>query len=385
MIPPLVLLLQPDPRAPHRTLAARRDAAGRGEAGLGRMPSPAPEGALLLFWPTRFGWTPEVQASADAVRDAGGAVFPLATVLARLGVRAAGGWRGLVAALAPDLEDAMDPALVGRRLAEGLAERLIEVMEAGGSEAPAEAPAFASALAAGSGGSGPQPVPAVRFALADLPAGPGVYSFLAADGRTLYVGKAKSLRARVPHHFDRQPAEPAKSASLAREAARLVCEPAGSELEALLREQLALMRHRPPLNTQERAHLRPRGTWRRALALLVLPSAGAGRAEVCLVAGDGRFHWETVPRRARVPRDLWRRLGEFLAGGLAGWAPGHPGEPMEGGEGRQLAEVALSWLARHGDAATRIDLAGETYGRHLAARLRVLLAEDSAAGRTEAR
>ncbi len=393
MIPPLVLLLQPDPSSPQRLLVSWSAPGERPDGGLGRRPDPVPDGALLLFWPTRFGWTSESQALADAVRERDGAVFPLATVTARLGLRAAGGLRGLVSLLAPDLEDAVDPSLVARRLVEGLADRLTEVMDdpdasaaAGTASGAADGLAFASALAAAESETGPpRPRAAVRFALEDLPAGPGVYTFLSADDRPLYVGKAKSLRARVPRHFARNPAEPAKSEALARDAARIRCEPAGSELEALVREQLVLFRDRPPLNTQERAHPRPRGRWRQAEVLLVLPSARERRVEICLVAGDGRFHWESAPRRARVPRDLWRRLGGFLRGEPEGWAPGWPGEPLDSGERCQLAEVALSWLARHGDTVTRIDLTVETYGRHLQGRLRLLLARDPGAGRTEAR
>ena len=37
--------------------------------------------------------------------------------------------------------------------------------------------------------------------LKQLPAGPGVYLFRAEDGEVLYVGKAKSLRARVRQYF----------------------------------------------------------------------------------------------------------------------------------------------------------------------------------------
>jgi hypothetical protein len=386
MIPPLVVVLQPDPAKPLRLLGAWRDAAGRVEAGLDRLPATPLEGSLLLFWPTRFGWTPRAMACADAVRDRDGAMFPLATVLDRLEIRPGRGLRGLLAALVPDLDDAVDPALMGRRLVEELAARLEDAMAQADETQPAPGEPYAVPRAASTEADArARPVAAIRFALADLPAGPGVYSFLAADGRALYVGKAKSLRMRVPRHFDRRPAEPAKSEALARRATRLVYEPVGSDLEALLREQLALARDLPPLNTQERAHPRRRGPWRRAVTLLVLPSAAAGRVEICMVAGDGRFHWETAPRAARVPRDLWRRLGGFLAGDLAGWAPGRPREPLPADEARQLAEVSLSWLARHGDAATRIDLVGETYGRHLQGRLRVLLAADPAAGRTEAR
>jgi hypothetical protein len=71
--------------------------------------------------------------------------------------------------------------------------------------------------------------------------------------------------------------------------------------------------------------------------------------------------------------------------GESGWAPGEPDVLLTRDEAAALAEIALTWLARHGDRVSRIDLAGETRGRHLQSRMRSLLAADPAGERTESR
>ena len=51
-------------------------------------------------------------------------------------------------------------------------------------------------------------VDSVREQLAALPRNPGVYLFRDEDGDVLYVGKAKSLRARVRSYFNRGDGRP---------------------------------------------------------------------------------------------------------------------------------------------------------------------------------
>jgi hypothetical protein len=216
-----------------------------------------------------------------------------------------------------------------------------------------------------------------------LPEGPGVYAFLSAERKTLYVGKARSLRVRVLRHFGPRPVEAEKSRRLAREAVEVVWEGTGSELEALLLEQRRIRRLHPPLNRQEAVHARKRGRWRTGCALLVLPSEDPREVEVCLVAGDGRFHWERVRRAPRLPRGLWRRLKGFLDGDPGGWAPREAGTRLPADEARALAEVTLSWLVENEDRVNRIDLTRETRGRALAGRVRRLLGEEPSGERVE--
>ena len=80
-----------------------------------------------------------------------------------------------------------------------------------------------------------------------LPDGPGVYRMLDGKGEVLYVGKAKSLRKRVPAY--------AKTAALSARLQRMVALTRGLEVvttandvEALLLECNMIKRHRPPYN-----------------------------------------------------------------------------------------------------------------------------------------
>lgn len=83
--------------------------------------------------------------------------------------------------------------------------------------------------------------------LPPLPDSPGVYLFRDAAGRVLYVGKAKSLRARVRSYFSGTPASP-RIGKMTRMAARVECVVTDSEVEALGLENNFIKEHRPPYN-----------------------------------------------------------------------------------------------------------------------------------------
>lgn len=84
----------------------------------------------------------------------------------------------------------------------------------------------------------------------DLPRAPGTYLFVDKDGHILYVGKADVLRERVRSHF----VGSADHARRVRQAVRLVeridWDETRTPLEAVVREQLLILEHRPPCNLQ---------------------------------------------------------------------------------------------------------------------------------------
>ena len=94
-------------------------------------------------------------------------------------------------------------------------------------------------------------LPAVAAALKRLPPDPGVYLFRDADGELLYIGKAKSLRARVRTYFGGGDGRPGIVRMLDRIAAVEVIV-TGSEAEALHLEQNLVKRHRPLFNVRLR-------------------------------------------------------------------------------------------------------------------------------------
>jgi len=83
--------------------------------------------------------------------------------------------------------------------------------------------------------------------LAALPAKPGVYRMLAADGMVLYVGKARHLRNRVSSYFHGRAHADRTQAMLA-QVARVEVTVTASETEALLLEFNLIKRHRPRYN-----------------------------------------------------------------------------------------------------------------------------------------
>jgi DNA polymerase III epsilon subunit-like protein len=94
-------------------------------------------------------------------------------------------------------------------------------------------------------GGGPR-VGRFRPEPSSLPVGPGVYELLDRDGRSLYVGKASSLRRRVPQHFAPRSWKAKDGMMSAVWGVR--CTETGTALEAALEEADAITRLSPECN-----------------------------------------------------------------------------------------------------------------------------------------
>jgi excinuclease ABC subunit C len=81
-----------------------------------------------------------------------------------------------------------------------------------------------------------------------LPAGPGVYLFQDAEGKVIYVGKAKNLRSRVRSYFLVAAQANAKTGSLMREAVDLEYILVANEHEALALENNLIKQRKPRFN-----------------------------------------------------------------------------------------------------------------------------------------
>ena len=83
-----------------------------------------------------------------------------------------------------------------------------------------------------------------------LPDSPGVYLFRNANGKVIYIGKAKSLKNRIASHFN----NPSTVAGheLLTEIDRIETVVVDSEAEALLVEQKFIQQYRPRFNVRLR-------------------------------------------------------------------------------------------------------------------------------------
>ena len=89
-----------------------------------------------------------------------------------------------------------------------------------------------------------------RPATGDIPDAPGSYQFYDADGRVLYVGKAKSLRHRLPNYFQDAAALPPRTAQMVTQAARVEWVVVATEVEALMLEHSLIQGHQPRFNVR---------------------------------------------------------------------------------------------------------------------------------------
>ena len=83
-----------------------------------------------------------------------------------------------------------------------------------------------------------------------FPDGPGVYLMKDAQGRVIYVGKAKSLRGRAASYFTETAAQDRRTAGLVTQIADIDCLPAASEVDALLMEARLIKDIQPKFNVE---------------------------------------------------------------------------------------------------------------------------------------
>ncbi len=80
------------------------------------------------------------------------------------------------------------------------------------------------------------------------PKDPGVYRFLDAGGRVLYVGKAKNLKNRLTSYFGSSKNRPYKTRIMVKNASRIELTIVETETDALLLENTLIKRFQPPYN-----------------------------------------------------------------------------------------------------------------------------------------
>jgi DNA polymerase-3 subunit epsilon len=89
-------------------------------------------------------------------------------------------------------------------------------------------------------------------ALADVPTTAGVYHFLDEHGRIAYIGMSRNLSSRIRQHFNNS-SQPARAQLLRRTVHKVSWEETGSELMALILEDVLIRRHHPPLNSAQKS------------------------------------------------------------------------------------------------------------------------------------
>src|ERR1700690_93543 len=84
--------------------------------------------------------------------------------------------------------------------------------------------------------------------LAEIPERPGVYLFRDADGKVLYVGKAKGLKSRVRSYFQKSSSLDERKSAMVKSVRDLEYTLTGNELEAFILEATLIKQLRPRYN-----------------------------------------------------------------------------------------------------------------------------------------
>ena len=231
--------------------------------------------------------------------------------------------------------DALDIKHVNRHRAMGDVEATVELFHRIAASERGEA-AIADALKRGTRENWmPQHVPAAEFDA--LPDEPGVYWFLDASGKPLYIGMSIRLQQRVRSHFSGTTAS-TKRQVLLRDMRALKHELAGSEWMAAVMEDVRIRAHWPPLN---RAQKQPKAyrtvvhyVDRQGRNRLAIRTQGSARDAV------RTFHSEATARGWLHEQTLAHGLNsEWM--GLGSWSSAEPvGENVHN---TRFEEAMLEW------------------------------------------
>ncbi len=91
-----------------------------------------------------------------------------------------------------------------------------------------------------------------RPATGTIPETPGSYQFKDAEGRVLYVGKAKNLRSRLSNYFQNPLGLPPRTRQMVETAVTVEWIQVANEVEALMLEHTLIQRHQPRFNVRYR-------------------------------------------------------------------------------------------------------------------------------------
>jgi hypothetical protein len=179
-----------------------------------------------------------------------------------------------------------------------------------------------------------------------VPPIPGTYRFYDSEGALIYVGKSKNLARRMASYF-RDGDRPQRERELLEKLHRIEYEPAGSELEAILREAEQIRRDAPSANVQR--HVRERhGRAVRLRSILILEPSEPPTVLRAYLVRDARLVGRVGigPRGGGLKR-IGRILDDYFFSAPAGptVAPG-PGLDVE---------IVARWLAANRDRVVAFD------------------------------
>ena len=221
-----------------------------------------------------------------------------------------------------------------------------------------------------------------------LPSVPGVYRFLDREGSVIYVGKAKNLRARLSSYFIPSARGTPRGRAILEQVHSFLIERVASDLEAALLEAALIAEHRPRLNRQFEVHERPAPYGPRLNLAVILRDADLRGAPPtpCTVhlLRKGRY----LGRVAGLgpAGNAWTRALRLVARAYFRAEPGTHSSSDDLEEHDIDWQLVGSYLRRHRDEVSVLDLDECASSAEAAERLRVLVATVGAgAGRVFAR
>lgn len=87
--------------------------------------------------------------------------------------------------------------------------------------------------------------PELKQYIRKLPLSPGLYFFMGAENKLLYIGKASNLRSRLGHYLK---TDNPRMKRMVVEAKRITTEKTGNDIEALILESRYIKKYDPPFN-----------------------------------------------------------------------------------------------------------------------------------------